>query len=616
MIIHRLKLQQFRKFRDFEVFFQPGFNIVKGLNEAGKSTILEALISCLFYDSRPKIERYRMWNSEEMPVLEMEFTAYGSKLILKKDFEHSSFSVAYANKAKEETSIKKLRKLMIDFTGFETDKAFLSASCVRQNELSEVSGDKAPFRLENILLGGSNSIDVFSVIKKLDSAVMALKSRSRKSPGLLITLPDEIERLKAPVERINRLIIEKDRIDEKLNLLEKEYGAKPALLDKAERYKKLEEERQGLSQKFIDVHTRLREAKALQEELNRSKKEIAGNVHFRDLDAAEKIKWQINRFRKKPGWYWRLAFILTFGIAYIFYKIRFKNILSQANCASAAEFDKAYLDYKELYKIQNRSQVKLEDYAVNELQKKEDEISKHLSINKVQLDGDEGGIRLSAEDIIKLQNAVNEYLEAKKSFLEQVKEYEIRIKDSMHGWEGIEDMEEKLDSLKEDLVNAKRKFNALSLARDIIENTRRSVLASTTDSFNKEIAGYLKLFTMSRYTNVKMDTAREGIHFLVYSPEKMEWIMPEELSRGTQDQIYLGARIALVKLSTGEKKPPIIMDDPFVTFDADRLNSAMQVCRQISTEYQIILFTCNSSYDRFADNVIELNNESQKTFSV
>ena len=41
------------------------------------------------------------------------------------------------------------------------------------------------------------------------------------------------------------------------------------------------------------------------------------------------------------------------------------------------------------------------------------------------------------------------------------------------------------------------------------------------------------------------------------------------------DLVYLVARIGLVRLVTGDRRPPLILDDPFVTFDDDRATRAL-----------------------------------------
>lgn len=43
MFIDKVKIHNFKCYRDFEIIFDEGLNIVVGDNEAGKSTILEAI---------------------------------------------------------------------------------------------------------------------------------------------------------------------------------------------------------------------------------------------------------------------------------------------------------------------------------------------------------------------------------------------------------------------------------------------------------------------------------------------------------------------------------------------------------------------------------------------
>lgn len=44
----RVRLNNFRQHRDLEVFFEPGLNVLKGVNEAGKSTLCEGMFYCMF----------------------------------------------------------------------------------------------------------------------------------------------------------------------------------------------------------------------------------------------------------------------------------------------------------------------------------------------------------------------------------------------------------------------------------------------------------------------------------------------------------------------------------------------------------------------------------------
>ena len=83
---------------------------------------------------------------------------------------------------------------------------------------------------------------------------------------------------------------------------------------------------------------------------------------------------------------------------------------------------------------------------------------------------------------------------------------------------------------------------------------------------------------------------------------------PEEptLSRGTADQVYLAVRLALVEVLAEGCHPPLLLDDPFGTFDPPRLQAAMAMMRRVSEVNQVLLFTCRPEYEPFADRVFPL----------
>jgi uncharacterized protein YhaN len=79
------------------------------------------------------------------------------------------------------------------------------------------------------------------------------------------------------------------------------------------------------------------------------------------------------------------------------------------------------------------------------------------------------------------------------------------------------------------------------------------------------------------------------------------------LSQGTQDQIYLAARLALLQVIAGGKQPPILLDDPFVAYDDTRLRATIQLLKRLHQQAQIVLFTCSGRYDTFADAIVHLS---------
>lgn len=68
---------------------------------------------------------------------------------------------------------------------------------------------------------------------------------------------------------------------------------------------------------------------------------------------------------------------------------------------------------------------------------------------------------------------------------------------------------------------------------------------------------------------------------------------PEELSRGTAEQLYLSLRLALANTFSQREKLPLVMDDPFVNFDSDRKQKLFSLLQREIRDRQIIYFTCH-----------------------
>lgn len=68
-----------------------------------------------------------------------------------------------------------------------------------------------------------------------------------------------------------------------------------------------------------------------------------------------------------------------------------------------------------------------------------------------------------------------------------------------------------------------------------------------------------------------------------------------ELSQATKEQAYLALRLSLASELADQAPFPIIMDDPFVHFDAKRLSHMTQLISELSSDHQFIVFTCHET---------------------
>jgi ABC-type molybdate transport system ATPase subunit len=57
---------------------------------------------------------------------------------------------------------------------------------------------------------------------------------------------------------------------------------------------------------------------------------------------------------------------------------------------------------------------------------------------------------------------------------------------------------------------------------------------------------------------------------------------------------------------TGDRRPPLVFDDPFVTLDDERAMRALALLKRVADDFQIIYLTTSDRYDGAADSVVEL----------
>ena len=67
------------------------------------------------------------------------------------------------------------------------------------------------------------------------------------------------------------------------------------------------------------------------------------------------------------------------------------------------------------------------------------------------------------------------------------------------------------------------------------------------------------------------------------------------LSTGLLEFAGICTRLALVEAMYEGEKPFLILDDPFVNLDEDKVKKGMELLHSLADTYQILYFTCHSS---------------------
>jgi DNA repair exonuclease SbcCD ATPase subunit len=289
-------------------------------------------------------------------------------------------------------------------------------------------------------------------------------------------------------------------------------------------------------------------------------------------------------------------------------------LLAEARCNTVGEFGEKERNFYSRLEQKEGAKYRLEGIlsgkGVEDIERQKAEITRKLAVEETKLTDGLMGTHLSPEEYIELERKV-QALEAAKAELENRKRRcEVIIEQARFDVEDQIKLKEELESLEKALEREERKVKAYDLARRFVSQARTEVLSSIEEALEKEIQRHLVVFTDGKYEQVRVH--KENLDFSVYSAEKEDWAKPEELSGGVIDEFYLAFRLALVKLIFGDKKPPLILDDPFVNFDSVRLANTLDFFKRLASDYQIIIFTLSDSYDAVADNIIPLSKNDER----
>ena len=151
--------------------------------------------------------------------------------------------------------------------------------------------------------------------------------------------------------------------------------------------------------------------------------------------------------------------------------------------------------------------------------------------------------------------------------------------------------------IEEDLVLAEQNFPeldtnriALGVALETIEKLSRQQQEVLAPQLNAAVEQRFLRLCRRRYEEVKVDP-----DFQVWLREvnSGELRLTENLSRGTQDQLYFSMRFGILDLVSNEEEPcPSLLDEPFAAYDRIRLGEAFEVLTVEAARRQLILFTC------------------------
>ena len=718
MRLKKIELKNFKRLVDFQAQFSPGINVVKGpRNEMGKSTLIEGIVVALFHNPKSTakgLKDYVSWGLTRQFRTSLEFEDKGKRYLLEKDFDKGTARLTNEKGREELDTFRDISERMAQLVGTKSDTLFLCSSCIRQDQVSEISSGKKEINesLEEIVSGGRESVLASQVMKKLDDRISEIKKgldRPAKIKGSLALLRDQRDELlrkyrevRDEVAKVEARKAELVEVSKKLADVNEQYENARALLEKNEQRKEIETSIRDLKQKYDDMEELLGEVNGLiarlgvvddalrsigglegERQLSEVRKGLDAlqykrvdtekDVAMRGREIAEaKQKLEKKRSQAFYGSGRSIAvpivMVIVGIIAALFFSLyalgltilgaallvitvirertnfireeigiadlemrlqkmkealgglgnKQSELLAGVRCRTLGEFEKKEKDFRSWVAEKGSTEAQLRGMlrgkTIEDFQRQKQEIARALAVEGSRLTDDLKATALNQEGYIELEKKVRGLENRRTEYEQQKRRCEIIIEQARFNIEDQIGLEEELKGLQETLRQEEKKVKVYGLARDFISQARTEILSSAGEALEKEIQRYLTVFTNGKYKRVKVN--KEALEFWVYSDEKKDWARPEELSGGAIDEFYLAFRVALVKMIFGDKKPPLILDDPFVNFDSVRLGRTLDFFKTLSSEYQIIICALNNSYDGIANNIVFLEKQKKQCLAL
>ena len=707
MRITRVRVRDFRVHRDLDLELAPGLTVVRGPNEAGKTTLQRALEVGLFRRvtaGGSEIDNLRSWDAGEdgRPAVQLDFiqedlegTRVGSVL---KDFRGSKGTVRLDLDGQTTTDPVRADELLAELTGIPSEKFFRSTASVRHHEVDDLARDEGALRdrLQASISGADRGTS--AVKRRLDRTLRDLHAKGDKNPGRLRIAEQAVVRVEAVVSDGEARLAGLERDRDALVLahdhraqVDASLAERRSLLEKARQAERLTAEREVARERF----ERYRQAVAVSDEivgLDRTHpsdhalpvlRQVVERLRVLDREIAA-LRAQLGDGPSAvdyeiviPEPRWR-RFAIAAGVLAVvglaagiigFMTGQFPVLMGGLAAAvlglglaayarnkrrAASDFrrHKQLRDDEIARRLRGRSQLEedlkrrvadrdgqlasleLADLpAAEDLLTREDAHVQAIGRARAQLEGLVG--KAPADTLPTLRDAAALEIEQKTGALEALgpiakeprarERLEVEVHDQEGALERARDDEagararveqnpvdaeqvagevERLAGWREELAALQRRSRVYQLALDAIVRAERSTMRKATRYLEKRMHGDLERLTGARYRRVRVDDATLDIR--VFAPERGDWVGVEELSQGTLDQVYLAARLGLVRLVTQDRRPPLIFDDPFVTFDDDRAASAVTILRELAADFQVIYLTTSTRYDALAERVVVL----------
>jgi uncharacterized protein YhaN len=172
----------------------------------------------------------------------------------------------------------------------------------------------------------------------------------------------------------------------------------------------------------------------------------------------------------------------------------------------------------------------------------------------------------------------------------QIEGLRTRTATRLSGLRSRAEVEEEIQQHADEVLELGRFGQALGIAKELIDQAMTEAHRDFAPSVGRFLSDGLDRVTEGRYRHAMLDPQTFRVTTEVPETGRIEDV--ELLSQGTQAAAYLLLRVGLAQHMSSMAEPvPLLLDDPLVDLDDERIEHLLGLLFELSRDVQILLFT-------------------------
>ena len=634
MIIKELTLIHFGKFHDMHIEFGPSMNIIYGPNESGKSTI-HGFIRCMLFGVRrgrgraaaaDDYTRYRPWDMAGGYEGTLVFEHQGKSYRIYRNFSKEAFRVVVTDMESGE-ALELPQGTITDIIPELTEENYKNTVYICQRNPGVAPGFALTLQSheastlldgsEQVHLGqamdylrqlkrGKNAQDVSGEIRELTGKVNGINEELKRMPELALRQ-----------EQLKEMLITENQLKEEMERRCNDCLVQRELLKSQCENKQKELEILGESDTAVDIPDLTeRELKALESKVAQARSSIRGNLQNPDNCAqdvwdghdeafgTDRPKLRLEVLKPELFGIIVAVFVLaatlfiglaafklisvsaagagiSIGLLLTLYMLRRSRCIGYTKTHTAQEPD----NREPVFDGSEQEDVP-QDYMELDRLSRVDAYRKKCETLQTEIES----LYFQHENALQAWRQAKMQADAQKKHYEDVRrQYEKVIWEQERLWtqEVLKNSYmETLAELGEQEGKYLRDMEAIQLAMQTIEGLAKDIHRTMGAKMNEAMEKLLDQITGNERH------LRMGSDMKLSIDNQREYVDISRLSVGTVDQIYLALRLNAGALLYGQENYPLILDDAFAMYDAQRLKRIMEWLME-NYHGQMLLFTCH-----------------------